>query len=300
MKTYKEIVGDGGSNIVEQVVEQKSRLQNRLSKIRNVIAVMSGKGGVGKSSLTVNLASALALAKFSTGILDADINGPSIAKMTGVRENSLEPGDTGIIPPVSSTGIKIMSIDLFLPGENTPVIWNAFTQKDAFTWRGIAEAGALRELLADTEWSELDFLLVDLPPGTDKLPNLVDLVPHLTGTIIVTIPSGVSQFVVAKSIRMATEILKTPVIGLIENMSTYICTHCGKEESLFPTGHVEIMARNNDLPFLGKIPFDPRMAISTDTGRSFMEEFSGLPTAHEIRMISEKVVQWAGKNGDLK
>jgi ATP-binding protein involved in chromosome partitioning len=300
MKTYKEIVGDGGSNIVEQVGEQKSRLQNRLSKIRNIIAIMSGKGGVGKSSVTVNLASALALEKFSTGILDADINGPSIAKMTGVRENSLESGETGIVPPVSSTGIKIMSIDLFLPRENTPVMWNAFTQKDAFTWRGIAEAGALRELLADTEWGELDFLLVDLPPGTDKLPNLVDLIPHLTGTIIVTIPSGVSQFVVGKSIRMATEILKTPVIGLIENMSTYICAHCGQEESLFPTGQVEKMAKNDNLPFLGKIPFDPRMAISADLGKSFMEEFSELLTTREIRVISEKVVQWARINGELK
>lgn len=306
MKTYKDITGDGGSNIIEQVTEQKNRLRSRLSKVKNIIAVMSGKGGVGKSSITVNLASALALNNFSTGILDADINGPSVAKMTGVRENSLQYGETGIIPPVNSLRIKIMSIDLFLPKENTPVIWNAFTQKDAFTWRGIAEASALRELLSDTEWGELDFLLIDLPPGTDKLPNMVDLLPHLCGTIIVTIPSGISQFVVGKSIKMATDILKTPVIGLIENMSTYICSHCGQEESLYPlrghrpTGQVELMAKDNNISFLGKIPFDPRMAISADTGISFMENHSDLPAAKEIQKISDKVREWGQFNGEFR
>lgn len=300
MKTYKDITGDGGSNIVEQVIEQKNRLQSRLSKVKNIIVIMSGKGGVGKSSVTVNLASALALEKFSTGILDADINGPSIAKMAGVRENSLQYNESGIMPPASTSGIKIMSIDLFLAEENTPVIWNAFTQKDAFTWRGIAEAGALRELLTDTEWGELDFLLIDLPPGTDKLPNIVDLLPHLTGTIIVTIPSGVSQFVVGKSIKMATEILKTPVIGLIENMSTYICSHCGEEESLYPTGQVEEMAQNNNIPFLGKIPFDPRIAISADSGLSYMEKHSELPAGKEIQRIADKVRQWLQVFGESK
>lgn len=300
MKTYKDIKGDGGSNIIEQVAEQKNRLQSRLSKIKNIIAVMSGKGGVGKSSVTVNLASALALGKFSTGILDADINGPSIAKMTGVRENSPQYGENGIIPPVNSLGIKIMSMDLFLPREDTPVMWNAFTQKDAFTWRGIVETGALRELLSDAEWGDLDFLLIDLPPGTDKLPNLIDLIPHLTGTIIVTIPSGVSQFVVGKSIKMATDILDTPVIGLIENMSTYICSHCGQEESLYPTGQVEKMAKGSNIPFLGKIPFDPRIALSADSGMSFMEKHAELQTAKKIQKICDKVTQWAQVYGESK
>jgi ATP-binding protein involved in chromosome partitioning len=300
MKTYKDITGDGGSNIIEQVMEQKNRLQIRLSKVKNIVAIMSGKGGVGKSSLTVNLASALVLKKCAVGILDADINGPSIAKMTGVREISLQYTDSGIIPPINSLGIKIMSIDLFLPQENTPVIWNATTQKDAFTWRGIAEASALRELLTDTIWGDLDYLLIDLPPGTDKLPNMVDLLPHLCGTIIVTIPSGLSQFVVSKSIKMATEILKTPVIGLIENMSTYICSHCGQEELLYPTGQVERMAKENNIPFLGKIPFDPRIAISADEGISFLENYSDLPAAEEIQKISDKMKQWVKLNGEFK
>lgn len=295
MKTYKDITGDGGSNIIEQVTEQQNRLQSRLSSVKNIIAIMSGKGGVGKSSVTVNLAAALALKNHPVGILDADINGPSIAKMTGVRGYALQQGETGILPATASSEIKIMSIDLFLPPENTPVMWNAFTQKDAFTWRGIAEASALRELLSDTEWGELDFLLIDLPPGTDKLPNMIDLLPNLSGTIIVTIPSGISRFVVGKSIKMATEILKTPVIGLIENMSTYICTHCGKEEELFPSGEVEQMTSEFDIPFLGKIPFDPRIAIAADEGKAFMAEFGESPAGrgmekivNEVRMFAEK------------
>lgn len=292
MKTYKDIQGDGGSQIVEQVTEQQNRLENRLSKVKNIIAIMSGKGGVGKSSITLNLASALALKNNSVGILDADINGPSIAKMSGVREFTLQQGETGILPAMASTGIKIMSIDLFLPQENTPVIWNAFSQKDAFTWRSIAEASALRELLSDTEWGELDFLLIDLPPGTDKLPNMVDILPHLDGTIIVTIPSGVSKFVVGKSIKMATDILKTPVVGLIENMSTYVCPHCGKEEKLFPAGQGEQMASEFDIPFLGKIPFDPRMAIAADEGKLFITEYGDNPAAREILKISDKVQHW--------
>jgi len=295
MKSYKDIQGDGGSNIVEQVTEQQNRLENRLSKVKNIIAIMSGKGGVGKSSVTLNLASALRRKNHSVGILDADINGPSIAKMIGVRGYELQQGETGITPAIAYSGIKIMSIDLFLPQENTPVVWSASTQKDAYTWRGIAEASALRELLSDTEWGKLDFLLIDLPPGTDKLPNMVDILPHLDGTIIVTIPSGISRFVVGKSIKMAMDILKTPVIGLIENMSTYICPHCGKEEELFPAGQGEQMASDFDIPFLGKIPFDPRMAIAADEGKSFMKENPDSPAGQGMENIANEVKMFAEK-----
>ncbi len=289
MKTYHDIPTDGGSNIVAQVTEQMDRLQARMASVRHVIAVMSGKGGVGKSSLTVNLAAALALDEQAVGILDADINGPSIAKMTGVRGHTLHPGATGMQPPVSALGIKVMSIDLFLPQDDTPVQWDAPTQKDAYTWRGMMEMAALRELLGDTEWGALDVLLIDLPPGTDKLPNLVDLVPQLAGTIIVTIPSGVSQFVVAKSITMAKKILKTPVIGLVENMAAYVCAHCGQEEALFPRGHVETLAEAHDVPFLGRIPFDPRLALAADEGALFVQHHPETPAALAIHHLAERV-----------
>ncbi len=289
MKTYKDITGDGGSNIVEQVTEHARKLSKRLASVKHIIAVMSGKGGVGKSSVTVNLAAALAMGGQAVGIVDADINGASIAKMTGVRGQALQINKNGVQPAVGELGIKVMSIDLFLSEENSPVVWDAPTQKDAFTWRGMAEANAIREFFGDTEWGELDFLLIDLPPGTDKLPNIIDLLPRISGTIIVTIPSLLSQFVVEKSIKMAREVLQTPVIGLVENMSAFVCAHCGKSEELFPGGHVEKLAAAHDIPFLGKIPFDPRMAQAADEGRLFLPENRELPSAKAVLEITEQV-----------
>jgi ATP-binding protein involved in chromosome partitioning len=289
MKAYQDIAGDGGSNIVGQVTEQARRLKARMAPVKHIIAVMSGKGGVGKSQVTVNLASALALDGLKVGIMDADINGPSIAKMAGARGQKLQRGETGMLPATGMLGMKIMSMDLFLPEDDAPVIWNAPSQNDTFTWRGMMETAAVRELLSDTEWGKLDFLLIDLPPGTDKLPHLVDLLPQITGTVIVTIPSGVSQFVVGKSIHMAREVLKTPVIGLVENMSAYVCPHCGNEETLFPTGNVEKLAGKFDVPFLGKIPFDPRMAVAADEGKAFMRQFGDSAASEAMNRIAIKI-----------
>ena len=289
MKTYSDIAGDGGSNIVEQVTAQQNRLKYRMDSVRHIVAVMSGKGGVGKSSVVVNLASALALQDYSVGILDADINGASMAKMTGVRGQALETGDTGVMPAMAARNLKVMSIDLFLPDDSTPVIWDAPTQKDAYTWRGMMETKAIREFLSDTEWGELDFLFIDLPPGTDKLPNMLDLLPQMTGTIIVTIPSDLSQFIVGKSIRMAMELLRTPVIGLVENMSGYMCSQCGHEEKLFPGSMVEGLARRHHVPYLGRIPFDPRVAVCADEGSFFLEKHGDLPATFAIEQIAHRV-----------
>ena len=289
MKTYKDIAGDGGSNIVAQVAAQQDRVKSRMASVRHIVAVMSGKGGVGKSSVVVNLASAFALQGYSVGILDADINGSSIAKMTGVRGQPLQTGETGMMPTAAGPNLKVMSIDLFLPDDGMPVIWDAPTQKDAYTWRGMMEAAAIREFLSDTEWGDLDYLIIDLPPGTDKLPNMLDLLPQISGTIIVTIPSGLSQFVVGKSIRMARELLRTPVIGLIENMSAHTCSQCGHEEKLFPGNTVEELAQQHDVPYLGRIPFDPRMAVCADEGLLYLEKHGDLPATNAIGEIAQKV-----------
>lgn len=298
MKTYKDIVGDGGSNIIEQVTEQGNRLSDRLSSVRHIIAVMSGKGGVGKSSLSVNLAAALAMQGNAVGIVDTDINGSSVAKMCGVQNQKSTPGADGMSPATGEMGIKVMAIDLLLADSRDPVVWDAPTQKDAFTWRGMMEAAAIRELIADTNWGELDYLLIDLPPGTDKLPNVVDILPRISGTIIVTIPSAVSQFVVGKSIKMATDILKTPVIGLIENMSAYVCPKCGTEDVLFPTGHVEKLAKEYQVPYLGKVPFDPRMAFASDEGRFFVKDHESLPAANAIAGLGEKIISFTESQKD--
>ena len=289
MKTYNDLPSDGGSDIVGQVTRQVNRTQKRLESVRHTVAIMSGKGGVGKSSITANLASALALRGNRVGVLDADINGPSIAKMIGVRGVKVDYGADGVIPAISPLGVRVMSMDLFLKDDETPVLWDAQTQKDAFTWRGTMEMTALREFLSDTEWGALDYLLIDLPPGADRLPNLVDLLPTLGGTVVVTIPSGVSQLVVKKSLTMAKNLLNTPLIGLVENMAAYVCANCGKTEDLFPAGDTEEMARQFDVPLLGKIPFDPRISSAGDDGIAFIEKYRGAAASKSLTTIAAKI-----------
>lgn len=294
MKSYYDITGDGGSSVAEQVGMQKRRLKERMASVDDVVAVMSGKGGVGKSTVAVNLAAALGQKGQEVGIVDADINGPSIAKMMGVRDQTVTVGGEAMSPASGPVGVKVMSMDLFLDEDETPVVWEAPTQGDAFTWRGTMEAGAVREFLADTEWGSLDVLIVDLPPGTDRLPTLVDLLPGLSGTVVVTIPSAVSELVVGKSIEMAREWLQTPIIGLVENMVTYVCPHCGEEGALFP--REEGSRRDLDVAVLGGIPFDPRVASAGDDGRVFVEQYEAVPAGQAMRKIAEEVEAFL--NGD--
>lgn len=288
MKSYHEVMQETGSGVVEQVHEQVDRLRRRLTSVRHIVAVMSGKGGVGKSTLAVNLAAALALDGHAVGLVDADINGSSVAEMMGVKGHVLQMGETGVVPPVSSQGVKVMSVDLFLSAEDTPVVWQASTQKDAYTWRGTMEAGAVREFFSDTEWGALDVLVVDLPPGADKLPDLADILPELSGAVVVTIPSRVSRVVVGKSVRLTRELLETPVIGLVENMSSYVCPHCGEEESLFPSA--EPRGEEYGLELLARIPFEPLLGAMADSGSDFMKRHADRPAARAIRQVADKVV----------
>lgn len=287
-KSYKDIAGDGGSDIIGQVVTQQARLRARMAAIRWKVAVVSGKGGVGKSVLTANLAAAFAREGYRVGVLDADINGPSIAKMLGVRGQSLRVTPDGVAPAVSAQGIRVMSMDLLLPSDETPVTWDAPTQAEAFTWRGTMEANALREFLTDTAWGDLDLLLADLPPGTDRIPTIAGLLPDLVGTVIVTIPSEVSQLVVRKSIAMALEV-KTPVLGLVENMAGYVCPHCGRLGELFHGPGGERLAADAGIPFLGRIPFDPRVAAAGDRGVAFLAEEAGSPAGRALVELAAKV-----------
>ncbi len=289
MKTYHDIVGDGGSDVVGQVTEQIDRLTARMASVKHKVAVMSGKGGVGKSSVTVNLATALAVEGKKVGIMDADINGSSIPKMLGVRGAALERNALGVLPPKGALDIKVMSIDFFLSNDEQPVTWDSTADHDAYAWRGLMEAGALREMLTDTVWGELDYLFIDVPPGTDKLTNIADVLPQLSGVVMVSIPSGVSQFIVGKSLHVAKNVLEAPVIGLIENMSAYICTSCGKEEVLFPGNDLEALAVAFGIPHLGKIPFDPRMAAAADTGEPFVVKHESLATADAVRQVANRV-----------
>jgi ATP-binding protein involved in chromosome partitioning len=268
-KRYKDLVGDGGSNIVGQVTEQHARLQARMRSIKQKVAVVSGKGGVGKSAITVNLATAVAMEGAVVGILDADLNGPSIAKMTGVREQRPLITAEGVQPVQGPVGIRVMSMDLLLPRDETPVTWQATTQTDAYVWRSSMEGTALREFLSDTVWGALDCLFIDLPPGADRIATLADILPGLTGIILVTIPSEVSHLVVRKSLALARN-LRIPMLGLIENMSGYHCQHCQTVGELFKPGQGPGLARDFGIRFLGEIPFDPRIARSGDSGIPFV------------------------------
>lgn len=297
MKRYKDIVGDAGSQVAAQIEGQKARLATRFSGIRHTVLVMSGKGGVGKTAITVNLAALLAMEGYAVGVLDADINGPSIAKMLGVRGERLRIGEKGVSPAVGPLGIRIMSMDL-LTGD-APVIWEAPTQQDAFVWRGLMEVNALREFLADTEWGELDFLFLDLPPGPDRFPNLAQLLPRLSGALIVTIPSEVSHLVVKRSIA-AAKALKAPIIGLVENMAGYICIRCGAVGALFPGGDAEAMAADLGIPYLGRIPFDPRIASSSDEGRPFVLEQGNSSAGKALAEIGQAVKRFIGAGLPLK
>jgi ATP-binding protein involved in chromosome partitioning len=283
-KTYKDLAGDGGSNIVGQVTEQHARLRARMQGIRGKVAVVSGKGGVGKSTITVNLATAVAMEGAAVGILDADLNGPSIAKMTGVRGQRLVITAEGVQPVRGPAGMRIMSMDLLLPHDDMPVTWQATAQTEAYVWRSSMEATALREFLSDTVWGDLDFLFLDLPPGTDRIAALADILPSLTGIILVTIPSEVSHLVVRKSLALARD-LRLPMLGLIENMTGYYCQSCQTVGELFRPGEGSRLARDFGIRFLGQIPFDPRVARSGDSGIPFVAMHQKTATGQVFQTI---------------
>ena len=277
MKRYGDIRGDGGSNIAGQVAVQQAKLAERLGKIRYVVAVVSGKGGVGKSAVTANVAAALALGGWRVGALDADLNGPSLAKMLGVRGAKLVVGDDGVEPPAGAAGVRVMSMDLLLPADDAPLTWNATTAAESQTWRGSMEANALREFLADTHWGELDALVLDLPPGTDRLAIVATLLPRLDGAVVVTIPSDVSQLVVRRSITAARE-ARAPILGLVENMA-----------GLFPGPDAATMAAEAGIAWLGRVPFDPGLAAAGDRGEAFVATAPETAAARALGDVARQV-----------
>ncbi len=277
MKRYGDIRGDGGSNIVGQVEAQQARLAARLDRIRFVIAVLSGKGGVGKSAVTANLAAALARDGWRVGALDADLNGPSLAKMLGVRGAKLPVVAEGIEPPVAACGVRVMSMDLLLPSDDAPLAWQTPTAAESQTWRGSMEANALREFLTDTHWGDLDVLVLDLPPGTDRLAVIAGLLPRLDGALAVTIASDVSQLIVRRSLTAARD-ARAPLLGLVENMA-----------GLFPGADVAEMAAAAGVPFLGRIPFDADLAGAGDAGMPFVLTAPERPAARALSDLARAV-----------
>ena len=263
---------------MKKVSEQEKRLRDRMKNVEHKIAVISGKGGVGKTVVTVNLATASALKGYRVGILDADIHGPSIPKMLGLHGQRLQAGPPGIFPVMGPMNVKVVSMDFLLPSDESPVIW-----------RGPLKMSAIRQFLADVVWGDLDFLFIDLPPGTGDEPlSVMQLLPEMDGSIIVTIPSEVSQIVVKKAVMFSRE-LKVPVIGVIENMSSFICPNCGAEIDIFRSGGGEKIAKDLSVPFLGKIPIDPKICEASDEGIPFVVKYPDSRSAKSFMEIVEKV-----------
>jgi ATP-binding protein involved in chromosome partitioning len=264
--------------------EQGQRLKMKMSKIKHKIAVISGKGGVGKSTVTVNLAASFALQGHTdkVGVLDADITGPCVPKMLGLKGQKLVGGPAGMIFPVAARlGIKVVSMDFLLPSDEAPVIW-----------RGPLKMKAISQFLSDIIWGELDFLFIDLPPGTGDEPlSIMQLIPEMDGVVIVTIPSEVSQIVVKKAVTFSRK-LNIPVIGIIENMSGFICPKCGAEIEIFKVGGGKKIAKDLKVPFLGKIPIDPAICVTSDSGTPFVAENPASPAVKAFAEIVMKIKQF--------
>lgn len=240
--------------------------------VKHIIAIGSGKGGVGKSTITVNLAVALAQAGAQVGLLDSDIYGPSIPMMMGVHRQP-EVVRQRMIPPMNF-GVKLMSLGFLLPDHTAPVVW-----------RGPMVAQAVKQMLMEVEWGELDYLLADLPPGTgDAALTLAQSIP-LSGGVIVMTPQDVAIQIATKTLNMFRT-LKVPILGIIENMSYLLCPHCGKPVEIFGHGGGRKASQRLEVPFLGEIPLDPDLRVGADAGRPILIERPDSPVAEVFRRVA--------------
>ncbi|WP_372713166.1 iron-sulfur cluster carrier protein MrpORP [Ilyobacter sp.] len=236
--------------------EQDIRIKNNMDKIKHKIVVMSGKGGVGKSTMSTNIAYGLSLAGKKVGILDADLHGPNIPLMLGVEGTKLPSLEE---PLKLSDNLKVVSLSFYLENSNDPIVW-----------RGPAKIGAIRQLLGDVNWGELDYLVVDLPPGTGDEPlTIAQTLGKVDGSIIVTTPQDVAILDSRKSVKFS-KMVKMPVMGIVENMSGFVCPHCDERIDIFKTGGGEKAAQEMDVAFLGKIPMTAEMVEAGDEGKPYI------------------------------
>ncbi len=243
--------------------------QNKLSNVKKVIGVVSGKGGVGKSLVTSMLAVLSARRGYSTAILDADVTGPSIPKIFGVKGEVVGSED-GMFPLKSTTGIEVMSVNLLLPDEKLPVVW-----------RGPVIAGTVKQFWTDVVWNDVDFMYVDMPPGTGDVPLTVFQSLPVDGIVIVTSPQELVSMIVAKAVNMAN-MMNIPVLGIVENMSYVQCPHCDEKIKVFGDSHIEETAREFNLDVLAQIPMDPKLAALCDKGMLELMENDYMDKAADI------------------
>lgn len=264
----------------KELADQFGPIKEALKGVKHKIAILSGKGGVGKTSAVVNIASILKGMGNEVGIFDADVHGPSVPKMTGVSQRTDLHGAWQMKAINTKNGIKVMSVSLFWPGEATPVMW-----------KGHFKARVIRQLLATVKWESLDYLIVDLPPGTGDEPvTIMKYIPGLDGVVVVTSPQEVSVAVCSKAINSAME-LNVPILGLIENMSDFTCPHCGKEISLLGKGRGEELARTYKIPFLGRVPLDEMAGKAADEGVPVVVKYPDSPSAKAFRAVADNMLE---------
>jgi ATP-binding protein involved in chromosome partitioning len=275
MKGYYDIPGDGGSRILEQVAAQQDRIASALAGVRHLVAIGSGKGGVGKSTLTVHLAATLAGSGAAVAVLDADFNGPTQARMAGVSGTVPMPADGRMVLPRSRAGFGVFSMGSIVPEENA-LEFESVATGASHVWRATREFALLGEILGSVAWGRLDMLLVDLPPGAERIVHYAEFLGPRTTFVLVTIPSDVARGVVARS-AAALAGAGAHVAGYIENMDGYACAGCETVRPLFSSDD----RRDLGLPCLGRVPFDPWLAEACDRGVSITERAT-LPAARAI------------------
>jgi len=262
----------------DEQFQTRQRLERRLCQIEQKLLVMSGKGGVGKSTMSVSLALALAKEGKKVGLLDVDLHGPSIPTMLGLNQKQIFSNEEGIIP-LEFEGIKVMSIGFMIERDDQAMIM-----------RGPMKHGAIQQFLADVNWGELDYLVIDCPPGTGDEPlSAAQLLGKGAAAVVVTTPQDVALVDVEKSISFCNE-LNLNLLGVIENMSGFICPHCGEVSDIFKSGGGETLSAKREVPFLGKIPLDPRMVQSGDSGKPFLMAHPEAEAAQALQQVAQKII----------
>jgi Mrp family chromosome partitioning ATPase len=262
----------------EKEAHEKTGLQQNLFHIRYKIMIMSGKGGVGKSTVAVNLAAALALRHYRVGLLDADLHGPDVPRMLGIEDQNLTGQEGGVEPVEVLGGFKAVSMALL--GQDPD---------KAIVWRGPLKHSAIKQFLGDVNWGDLDFLIIDLPPGTGDEPlSVANLIKDMDGAIIVTTPQDVALLDSRKAVSFS-KLIQVPILGLVENMSGMTCPHCSESIDLFKVGGGERAARELNIPFLGRIPIDPRVVERCDSGEPFVAD----TIESDTKTAFEEIVQRA-------
>jgi ATP-binding protein involved in chromosome partitioning len=260
-------------------IEQDKRLKDNLKRIKNKLIIISGKGGVGKTTVSVNLAYALAKKGLNVGIMDVDLHGPNIAKMLGIEGKHLTGGESGLEPCHVLPNLKAVSISLLVENQDDPIIW-----------RGPLKMSAIKQFISDVNWGELDYLIIDSPPGTGDEPlSTCQLIPDLNGAVIVTTPQDVAVLDSRKTVLFAKQ-LNVPVIGIIENMSGLVCPKCGEKINLFGKDGGKKAAEDLNVPFLGRIPIEPEMVKTSDLGKPFVEHIKDTDAGKVFNKIVDKIL----------